>query len=207
MPLTVSQYYRLCQPRDGAHKKAPWYYAVAQRNTKYNRSQAMSSVNHTPEDDKKQSISLTRQQYFSLLKTVYLGNWMANANKDGSPSEKRLQEFEDTENVILSYAKQFGYSKYVDDELANEGQYFPTRAFEEETDVELLIDEYTQDMFWDELIERLAERDFKKRYNRAQIRAMSMEERIQKRYEFIEKWAEEIDENGLDNIDRTSEQS
>lgn len=160
----------------------------------------MSSVDHTPDDAKKHNISLTREQYFSLLKTVYLGNWMANANKDGSPESKRLQELEDTENVILSYAKQFGYSKYVDDELVNESQYYPTRAFEEETDVEMLIDEYTEDMFWDELVERLADRDFRKRYSQAQISAMSQEERVNKLYEFIDNWAEEINTNGLDNV-------
>ncbi len=30
------------------------------------------------------NIEFTKAQFFALLKAVYLGNWMANANRDGN---------------------------------------------------------------------------------------------------------------------------
>lgn len=160
-----------------------------------------------PDEQTKYEIILTKKQYFALLKTVYLGNWVANAIRDDSDSGKRLDEYDVAESTIFSYAKQFGYSQYIDDEFANEGKYYPTRVFEDKTEVMALIDEYNEDTFWDELVEHLAERDFKKQYNRAEARAMSQEEHINKLYEFIDKWAEEINANGLDNIGIIGQQS
>ena len=39
-------------------------------------------------DGEKHNIGLTKKQYLMLLKAVYLGNWMANANRDGSQRRK-----------------------------------------------------------------------------------------------------------------------
>ena len=39
-------------------------------------------------------IHITKKQYESLAKIVYLGNWMANANRDGSPEDPHLLEYE-----------------------------------------------------------------------------------------------------------------
>ena len=53
------------------------------------------------------------------------------------------------EDYIFSLAKQFGLDEWVDDENAAEGKFFPTRQFEEETDVHELHEEYDEETFWD----------------------------------------------------------
>lgn len=154
----------------------------------------------TGANSKKHAVALTKKQYMALMKAVYLGNWIANAHRGDGPANPRLEEFEDTENVILSHAKQFGFEEYVDDELANEGQHFPTRMFDETSGVMDLIDEYDDDTFWDEIVERLAQRDFENRYSLDEIRKMTNEDRANKIYKYINKWAKEINANGLDNL-------
>lgn len=172
----------------------------------------MSKVKNTaskpePAKNSKQAITLTKTQYFALLKTVYLGNWFANAIRDDSENDKRKEDYDVAESIIFSNAKQFGYSQYVADEFAEEGKYYPSRALEEEPDIMDTIDEYNECTFWDELVERLAEKDFTQHNSRAQIRAMSQNERIEKLYEFIDTWAEEINTNGLDNIGKVSKKA
>lgn len=150
-----------------------------------------------------QIIKFSKEQFLALLKIVYLGNWVANAQRGDVPTNPRLKVYESIENYIFSYAKSFGLAEYVDDELAENGQYFPTRMFEESQDIFELIDEYDDNTFWDELVERLADRDFEKHYTESEIQKMTNGERMNKLYTFIDKWAEEIYQNSLDNLDLT----
>ena len=145
-------------------------------------------------------IEFTKDQFKGLLKLVYLGNWLANAQRDGSNENPHLKEYEAIENYIFSFAKQFGLDEYVDDEEAARGKFYPTRMFEEETDIQKLIEEYDEETFWDELIDRLGDRDFFRHYSKDEIRKMTQEERFEKLYEFIDKWADEIDERGIGRL-------
>ena len=147
------------------------------------------------------SIPLTRAQFRALLKAVYLGNWMANANRDGSRRDPRVEEYDEIEEYVLSFAKQFGFDEYVDDDEVIHGRkFFPTRQFEDMTHVEGMIDEYNNENFWDELIDRLGERDFHRRYSEKEIKAMSREERWEKLDACTNAWADEVEANGLENL-------
>ena len=81
-----------------------------------------------------------------------------------------------------------------------DGEFFPTRIFEEDTDVFDVCQEYNEATFWDEIVEKLAERDFFTKYSAQDREKMTKDERVDKLYVFIDKWAEEINENGLDNL-------
>lgn len=151
-------------------------------------------------NNEKMSMELSREQFSALLKTVYLGNWMANANRDGSAENPHKKEYEAIEDYILSHAKRFGFGEYVNDEDAKYGRLFPTRKFEEETDVHELHDDYDEETFWDELIDRLGDRDFHKHYSEDEILKMNREERFEKLYEFMDKWADEINKNGIERL-------
>jgi hypothetical protein len=146
-------------------------------------------------------IELSKGQFENLLKLVYLGNWLANAHRNGRAEDPYKEEYNVIEDYIFSYAKQFGFNEYVDDEEAVQGKFYPTRIFEEETDIQELIDEYDEETFWDELIDRLGERDFHRHYSKEEIQKMSRDERFGKLYEFIDKCADEINENGIERLE------
>ena len=82
-----------------------------------------------------------------------------------------------------------------------EGNFFPTSQFEEETDVHKLHEEYDEETFWDELIDRLGDRDFYRHYSKEEIQKMTQEERFEKLYEFIDKWADEINKRGIEILE------
>ena len=145
-------------------------------------------------------IELTRQQFENLLKLVYLGNWMVNANRDGSSENPHIEKYEAIEDYIFSFAEQFSCGEYVDGEEATKGKFYPTRLFEEETDVQKLIEEYDEETFWDELIDHLGERALFRRYSKDEIKNMSQDERFEKLCEFIDKWADEINEHGIGRL-------
>lgn len=142
-------------------------------------------------------IGFTKEQFENLMKLVYLGNWMVNANR----TDDTIKKYEELENYIFSFAKDFELEKYVDDEDAEKGKFFPTRVFEEETDVDEIRDEYDDETFWTELPDRLGERDFFKKYPEKEAEKMTRDERFLKMQECIIKWEEELEENGIDRME------
>jgi hypothetical protein len=141
------------------------------------------------------NIEFTKEQFLTLLKIVYLGNWMANAQRE----DGLIEEYESMESFIFSQAKKFGYDKYLDDELKDENLYFPTRAFEEETRVHELVEEYDEDSFWDELVERLSERDTDHAENTGALKNTNISREEVLRL-FIEQYDSEFIAHGLERL-------
>lgn len=144
-------------------------------------------------------IEFNKEQFESLMNLVYLGNWIANANR----TDDRIEKYENIESYIFSFAKDFGLEKYIDDEDAKDGKFFPTRFFEEETDVDELRDEYDDETFWFELSDRLGERDFFEKYSKEDREKMTRDERFLKMQECIIKWEDELEDNGIDRLEIT----
>jgi len=141
------------------------------------------------------TLDLNKKQFERLLKIAYLGEWMINASRDNP-----LKEYEEIDDLIFSLAGQFGLEKYYTHEPQDGNCYYPSRFFEEGTDVHKFREKYDEETFWDELIDRLGERDFYRRYSEKEILAMTQKERFIKVYEFIDKWAEEINKNGIERL-------
>ena len=154
-----------------------------------------------PEDKSKIKIELTQEQYLALLKAVYLGNWMANANRDGSPEDPHIEEYEAVSDYMFSLAPLFGFKKYVDHRKDDGKHFYPTNDFEEQTDVHTLHREYDEDAFWDELCDMLGERDFHRLYSPNEIIKMGNEERFTKLQECIIRYELEFEEKGVEQLE------
>ncbi len=143
---------------------------------------------------KKQTIELTKSEYISILKAVYLGAWMANAHRIDDVKE----EYESAEKLMLSLASQFGCLKYVDrDEKTN--KLYPSVELEGGEPEELRAD-YNEATFWSELTAKLGAQLFAKRYSEAEIKKMDEDDHFAKLYECIDLYADEFEEFGLENI-------
>lgn len=140
-------------------------------------------------------INFTNKQFRTLMELVYMGNWMVNA-----PRTERLEEYEAIESLIFSHAKDFGLEEHVDDEEADQGHFYPTAAFEMNSAMRQYMDEYDDDNFWEELIDRLALEEFLRRHSKEEIETMSDEERRKELYALEAILAKDFEENGLDNV-------
>ena len=142
-------------------------------------------------------IEFSKEQFLALMKTVYLGNWLANAIR----TDDKYKDYEAMEDYIFSFAKEAGFDRYVNHEPKDGDRYYPTSYFEEETDVDILKDEYDDELFWEELIERLGNRDFLNKYGKEEIRKMNREERFIKRMECEEKYEDEVEKYGVERLE------
>ncbi len=74
-------------------------------------------------------IKLNEKQYKTLLKLMYLGEWMINSHK--TKDDEEFKEIDDLEQVIFSFGKHFKMDKWIEyDELQDE--YFVTSDMDDD---------------------------------------------------------------------------
>ena len=79
-------------------------------------------------------------------------------------------------------------------------KYFPTREHDENSPARPFIDEFEDETFWEELIDRLADRDLLHLLGDKKILKMSAEERFMAHHDFEEKYEKEFEERGIERL-------
>lgn len=142
-------------------------------------------------------INLNREEYELLLEIFYIADWVLNAHKTRGDDE--IDRYKELEQKILSYAEEFGLQNYVvwDPDLR---EYHYTREFEERSPAVEFIEEFEEDTFWDELVERLSMRDLVEESGEECVLEMDVHTRLEKLDEYRAKYLEEFEKNGLQNV-------
>lgn len=142
-------------------------------------------------------VTLSRQQFEALLKAVYMADWMVNAICEPGDEVRELVELK---QYLWSLAHRVGLTDVVEFE-PRLSQFVATNEFEEA--LQPSIDDYDDRVFWDGLVDRLADRDFVGEYGDA-VERMDRDERFTKFQAFVDKYESEVDQHGVDRL-RVSE--
>lgn len=140
-------------------------------------------------------INLSKQEYELLLEALYIADWIINAFNEGTENDR----YKNLEQKILACAKDFGLDNFVRwDPSFHEYDY--TREFEEKSPAIKLIEEFEEDTFWNELVNRLCIRDLIEKYGEQALLEMDMHTRFEKEEELRAKYSAEFEKNGLKNV-------
>jgi hypothetical protein len=146
-------------------------------------------------------INLSKKEYKYLIDVLYLSDWMMNAHKDDS--ETYCKAHQALKKKLFSYYKEMESNDCID--YADEfDDYFLLRNYEEYLH-ETFIDPYDDDTFWEELIARLARRDFINEVGIDSVIEMDAEERVSRLLDIEKKYANEFEQHGLDHLNITYE--
>lgn len=135
------------------------------------------------------TIELTQTQIQDLLQLVYLGEWITQAYEDS----EHAADLEELEQKIYEIA----YSEGIESDVEFDkklGGYVPTKEFEEFCDE--IIEKYDENNFWEELIVRMASKEL----HAKGIDAVSTPEYEKQLQVLIQKYEQEFNKNGLDNL-------
>jgi hypothetical protein len=137
---------------------------------------------------------ISAEQYKNLLLMSYLGNWIVNAHRVEAD-----EAFEAAASRIYFHAKSAGAGRLVERD-AESGRYYPTCDLEELAHP--WVDAYDNETFWDELIDRLSERDLVAKHGRNACEQMTIEERFGNLEEFETRYGEEFENHGSNADDQ-----
>lgn len=100
---------------------------------------------------------------------------------------------------IYSYAKEMGCPELVEEERET-NRYVPSRQYEDESSAFEWIEEYNALTFWDELIDRLTERDVLNEGSTGDVDRMSNDEYWARAAPYEQSYAAEFEEHGIDRL-------
>ncbi len=140
----------------------------------------------------KKEILFSDEQYKALVKLIFYGEWMLNANKlDEEHMDKEAMQIQD---YIFSQNDRFSLSDWMLE--TNQGI-----ELNEDKTLELLdeIFEYNEDTFWPHLVNKLAERDTIEEINQSD-EYLSESEQEEILFKNEEKYEEAFYKNGLQGL-------
>ena len=142
-------------------------------------------------------ILFTKSEYRTLFDMIYIAEWMMTAFE--KPTDPTLEGYAHLAQKIYSHAKEMGWESLVSSSPAD-NKYVPTKDYEEKSGVYEFIDDYETESFWDQLIDRMTERDVADKMGDEEVARLS-----NAAYEAIanpiaDKYAQEFADNGVDRL-------
>jgi hypothetical protein len=142
-------------------------------------------------------INFTKKEYQTLLNILYIADWVLHAHSEEKTEEK--SEYRELKQKILSLADEFGMKSCLEHNEKTNEKFF-SKEFIKKNEIEKHIDGFENATFWEELLERMARRDFVREYGEEAILKMPISERFEKEILFHKKYDEEFRKNGLKSL-------
>ena len=137
------------------------------------------------------SLHLEPDEYRKLIELAYLGEWLINAHHDSEVQE------EDASSVLQRLLASAPDSDLIAQDPET-GDYFMKDIWVEQLYESYILD-YDDHVFWDELTERLAQRDLARRRG-VDMDAISRDEDLMDLIPLEEKYRRELETNGIDRL-------
>jgi len=141
-------------------------------------------------------VSFTTKEYARLLELVHLGLSVAGAHADDPATMP--ERYADVAQKTFGLAETFGCADLVEADV--NGEYFPNEKLTEGPAGKRL-EEYIDDMFWAELVARLAVRDLRSEVGKEAAEAEELEpEHEEKLAEHEDAYWREFETSGVDHL-------
>jgi hypothetical protein len=143
-------------------------------------------------------INITNKEYKALLTMVAIGAWVIEAHQVEERQETR--PIRELEQKIMALAGEFGCGHLVHYDKEGE-DYEPSDEFRVKGDFHRHLVAYEENIFWDELIDRLAHRDAFSAMTDQEYEDLDVNARFGARQPHRERWVKEFEIHGLDRLE------
>jgi hypothetical protein len=140
-------------------------------------------------------VSFTAKEYTRLLELAHLGLWVAGARPDDPATMP--ERYAEISQKVFALAEPFGCSDLVETDV--NGQWFPNEKITEGVAHEKL-ERFAEDLFWSELVGRLAERDLRRELGATKLSEALTEEEEHRLSQLEDGYWREFESKGVDNL-------
>ncbi len=135
---------------------------------------------------------LSDEQLKNLLVLAYLGEWMANATR-----EEPIKDYEQAASRIYALAQGTALERYVDYDDQSR-RWWPSKELDEAA--EPLRSDYDDETFWDELLDRLIDRDLAATYGVGILGSKDRDKYCALREPIESRYGTEFERFGIDRL-------
>ena len=143
------------------------------------------------------NIPFTPEEFRTLLDMIYIADTVIYGYE--SHDEAKTKACWDVEQKILALARDFGCEDQVQFNNAYKA-FYVTREYENTAAAGEFLESYGDNVFWDELVDRLAQRDIERHFTEDELLAMTFDERNAKEEEYRSRYWDDFEKNGLDHV-------
>ncbi len=140
-------------------------------------------------------VSFTQKEYQRLLELAHLGLWVAGSRPEDPATMP--ERYADVAQKVFGLAELFGCADLVEADV--NGQLFPNEKLTDGPAGEKL-DRYNEDVFWGELVSRLAERDLRGELGPTKLSDELSEEEEDRLAALEDGYWREFETKGVDNV-------
>lgn len=134
-------------------------------------------------------INITKEEFQTLLETLYISEWVMNAFSDNEKEEDK--NFKSLKQKLLTL-----HEEAQAEDLLNR---FSTVDFDEYMH-ENYLEQYNNNVFWESLIDQLAIRDLTRKIGQEAFEKMEAMERLEALEEYRDHYGDEFSQNQLENV-------
>lgn len=142
-------------------------------------------------------LELTKEEFERLLQVVYAGNWLINGLR-----EDPLDDFLNVEQKVFELSREMNGGTELVKWDKKYQQYLPSAKLE--SMMEELIDDYDENLFWNELIQRMAARDILAEKGEDAVEAMDETEENELLHKYSEPYSNAFETHGIRDLKLTS---
>ncbi|MHB8843706.1 MAG: hypothetical protein ACYC7L_03070 [Nitrospirota bacterium] len=144
------------------------------------------------------NIEISANDYRDLLDIIHIADVILSGHR--REPDKRTERHRALIQKLYALAKGEGLDRLIGHDIPT-NVYSPTPEFEESTLAHVLIDEFSDHLFWDELIARMAVRDAAREAGGIdRLNAMSDSDRQAAEGPIRQRYIEEFSRNGISNL-------
>jgi hypothetical protein len=141
-------------------------------------------------------LSFSKNELKALVELAVMADWVMTAHD--IEDDERKDPYLKLVQKIYAFAHKNGMNNEIEF-LDDIKEYFPDENWEEKSQARSFINEFEEKTFWDELVEKLAEREMNRKLQNRQ--PDNFQQHMEMFEEFAAKYAEEFAANGIDNLD------
>ncbi|SIS47159.1 hypothetical protein [Salimicrobium flavidum] len=136
------------------------------------------------------TIEVTKEQLRTMVASMFLSTWMVNY-----PKQELDEEFEEVRNLVLSTYHSADPQGEV--EYQSFADVYELTQDRENDLMENVVQEYDEHSFWDQLIEKLSQKEMIDAFGEEILNRPLSEEEVGKQIEIEKSVEEKLEKNGL----------
>lgn len=140
-------------------------------------------------------LSLSVERYRALIEMIQVADWVITSRE--TEPRQSTEIYREVRGAVLENVAAVGLD---DDILFEDGEYFETLDYENGAPHREFIDTYDNEAFWDELVDRLVNRDLRDEFSEAEIADMSIENRTKKKAAIQATYENEFVKHDIDRL-------
>ena len=143
-------------------------------------------------------LELSKRDYLALMTVLEIADWVMHAYRADEPPETAPMRA--LEQKVLALAEQFGCGELVEYDT-QEKRWCITREFDETSDALQFLNEFESDNFWEQLTDRLVERDLVRQIGEIAYKRLDPEETEDRQEPYRTLYGEEFLTHGVDRLE------